>query len=147
MKHPLRLLFVAGLVSVSSVILPGAPAGAPVASAAGCSYCAGGEYHPITPVRIFDSRTLEAVPELPINDVAPLGAKPLGTNDPTFNVQLLGMGDGFENPWVPTDEGINEADILAVAVSITVISPTVRGYMGAYPAGSTSGTSVLNFGA
>ena len=148
MKRPLRLLFVAGLVSVSSVILPSAPAGAPVASAAGCTLCAGGEYHPIAPVRIFDSRTLEAVPELPINDVAPLGSKPLGASNPSFDLQLLGIDDPeFENPWVPTDEGIQADDILAVAVSVTVISPTVRGYMGAHPTGSPSDTSVLNFGA
>ena len=51
----------------------GALAGCPGSGAVRARLCGGGEFHPLTPARIFDSR-----PGSPINDVAPLGAKPLG---------------------------------------------------------------------
>ncbi|MGB8859790.1 MAG: hypothetical protein WCC60_11070 [Ilumatobacteraceae bacterium] len=102
------------------------------ASAAGACLCAGGEYHPLTPVRIFDSR-----PTSPINDVAPLGAKPMGPNDPTFDLQLLGLGG------LPTSAN----DVLAVAISITIDNPGSAGWLAAYPAGTSGTSSLLNFNA
>ena len=93
---------------------------------------AGGEYHPLTPQRIFDSR-----PTSSINDVAPFGPKSQGPTDPTFDLQLLGLGG------VP----VSSADVLAVAVSITVDGPTSAGYLSAYPAGSPGTSSLLNFAA
>ncbi len=137
-------LLVAGLLTVGAVaVVPPATATA----ADPCTYCAGGEYHPITPTRIFDSRAAaENDPLRPINDVAPLGAKPAGTANPAFDVQLLGIGDeNFANPWLPAD--VTSNNVLAVVASITVVTPTVRGYLGAYPAGSPSNTSIVNFSA
>ncbi len=93
---------------------------------------AGGEYHPLTPARIFDSRAGAS-----INDVAPLGPKPQGPTDPSFNLQLLGLGGVPNAP----------ADVLAVAVSITVVNPSRAGYLSAYPTGAAGTSSLLNFAA
>lgn len=93
---------------------------------------AGGEYHPLTPARIFDSR-----PTSPIYDVAPLGAKPIGTNEPSFDIQLLGQGG------VPP----SGTDVLAVAISITITGPGSAGYLTAFPAGTGGTSSLLNFSA
>lgn len=93
---------------------------------------AGGEYHPLTPARIFDSR-----PTSSINDVAPLGPKNQGPSDPTFDLQLLGLG-GVPN---------SSSDVLAVSVSITVVHPTSIGYLSAYPTGAPGTSSLLNFAA
>lgn len=93
---------------------------------------AGGEYHPLTPARIFDSR-----PTSPINDVEPLGSKPIGTNEPSFDIQLLNKGG------VPA----SGADVLAVAVSITITGPGSAGYLTAFPAGTGGTSSLLNFSA
>jgi len=120
------------MVLVGAVAVPVAPAVSPVAAAATCTWCAGGEFHPLTPARIFETRNSPT----PINDVAPLGAKPLtpGT-DTLFDIQLLGLGG------VPA----SSSDVLAVAASITVVNPTREGHLGAYASGSPSVNSVLNF--
>ena len=106
------------------------PLSQPVAAADEC-LCAGGEYHPLTPVRIYDSRPPG------INDVAPFGAKPMGPTDPTFDIQLLGLGG------VPS----SATDVLAVAVSITIDGPASAGWLAAYPTGSSGTSSLLNFSA
>ncbi len=93
---------------------------------------AGGEYHPITPQRIFDSR-----PTSPINDVAPLGPKSIAPSQPSFDLQLLGKG-GVPN---------SATDVLAVAISITINGPTSAGYLTAYPTGTGGTSSLLNFAA
>lgn len=146
MKRSQRLI--AG-VSAALLIAGAAPVAPAVAQEdpPACTYCAGGEYHPVVPTRIFDSRSpTEAELDRPINDVAPLGAKPMSSLRPTFDIQLLGLDDAeFDRPWVPA--GVESNNVLALAVSITVISPTSRGFLGAYPAGSPSFTSILNFGA
>lgn len=112
---------------------------APVVSAA-CSLCAGGEYHPVTPVRIFDSR-------VPINDVAPLGAKPIGNRTTaTFDIQLLGLGDpNFVNAYLPP--WVTPGDVLGVMASIAVVGPTIPGFLTAVPSGQVPPTlsSVLNY--
>ncbi|MEQ1701316.1 MAG: hypothetical protein ABMA25_14500 [Ilumatobacteraceae bacterium] len=133
MKHAIsfRGLVAATALAVSAVVVPVAATATPVSAA--CTWCAGGEYHALAPARIFDTRDKPGV--TPINDVAPLGAKPLNPSNPTFDIQLLGEGG------VP----VASADVLAVAVSITVVGPTQNGYLGAYASGSPSVNSVLNF--
>ena len=52
------------------------------------------------------------------------------------DAQILGVGG------VPS----SSAEVLAVAVSITVTSPTQPGYLSAFPSGSSAGiSSVVNF--
>lgn len=148
---------------LAAALLAGAVIGtaspAPV-GAVTCVMCAGGEYHPLDqPVRIFDSRPATASnPSAPINDVAPLGLKPInlatGGAVQRFDVQLLGLlgngnvDPGFENPWIGPFAA-SAADVLAVAVSVAVVQPGSRGYMSAWPAGTTPLTpsSILNFSA
>lgn len=125
---------------------------APVASAA-CALCAGGEYHPVEPSRIFDSRpATEQSPDLPINDVAPFGVKPVNiaattSSAVTFDIPLLGrVGDAsYENGWLP--DYVVDSDVLAVVVSVVVVDPGTRGYATTYPAGVTPLTTsaVLGF--
>lgn len=124
-----RIAVAAALV-VGAVVVPVATSSTPVSAA--CTWCAGGEYHALPPARILDTR-----PATSINDVAPLGAKPLATTANTFTIDLLGLGG------VPSGQG----DVLAVAASITVVNPTRSGFLGAYAAGSPSVNSVINFGA
>lgn len=126
-----RRVMVLAALAVSAVVVPVASTVTPASAA--CTWCAGGEYHKLTPTRIFDTRTKPGV--TPVNDVAPFGAKPLSPSNPTFDIQLLGLGQ------VPPSAG----DVLAVAVSITVVGPTRNGYLGAYASGSPSVNSVLNF--
>lgn len=148
-----RALLALLLTATSTVAVGSGIGGVPIVSAA-CSYCGGGEYHEVTPTRIFDSRpTSDANPQLPINDVAPFGAKPINLASSAapvvFNVRLLGVdGDAtYENAWLPADVVLS--DLLAVAVSITVIAPGTRGNLSAYPTGTTPSvrTSVVNFDA
>ena len=96
--------------------------------------CHGGEFHPLTPARIFDSRPAP----MANNDVAPPGAKPLRAPEPaTFDIQLLGNGN------VPD----NAANVLAVVVNITVTEPGANGYLEAYGTGARPAvrTSIINF--
>jgi hypothetical protein len=129
-RHGARLLAVAG-IALSLVAVPvGHLSG--VQAATPC-LCSGGEFHPLTPQRIFDSRPATAV-----NDVAPPGAKPLAAPDPaTFDIALLGEGG------VPADA----ASVLAVVVNITVSEPAANGYLEAYGKGARPAdrTSIINF--
>lgn len=126
----------ATIVGVAAVGVAAPMATQPV-SAAPCTMCAGGEYHPVAPLRIFDSRHNDTNPD-GINDVAPLGAKPTSVAHPTFDVQLLGM-----HP----DISATSSDVLALVVSITVVMPTQPGYLSAYPTGQVPATpsSIINF--
>ena len=99
------------------------------------SLCGGGEFHPLTPVRVFDSRPASA-----INDVAPLGAKPLAAPEPAvFDIAMLGLGG------IPA----TAADVLAVVLNITVTEPGASGYLEAYGKGAkpATRTSIINFAA
>jgi hypothetical protein len=113
---------------------------APVVQAAiGGTLGAGGEYHPLEPTRIFDTRT-------PALDVAPLGAKASVTNNTSagFDVQISGLG-GLPAFADANGDGADD-NVLAVAVNITVISPTQLGYLQAYGKGASPGeSSVVNF--
>ena len=114
------------LIIGAAGVLPSTPALAAPGSLAG-----GGEYHPLPPDRIFDSRSSS-----PKNDVAPLGAKPLSANVATFDIQLLGIGG------IPTDA----ARVLAVAVNVTVTDVGNSGYLKAYGKGApVSASSIVNF--
>jgi hypothetical protein len=118
-----------GAALLAGLALPVSPvAVAPVRAANDLG--AGGEYHPLTPARIYDSRVESAV-----NEANP-GPKPADPTQPTFDIQLLGQGG------IP-----NEPDnVLAAVVNITVAEPTGNGYLNAYGAGAQAGTaSILNF--
>ena len=108
---------------------PGAPA-APVQAAGG--YGAGGEFFPLAPTRIYDSR----VGGPPVNEPSP-GAKAATPAEPTFPIALLGQGG------VPADS----SQVLAVVVNITVASPTANGWLNAFATGSppATPTSIINF--
>ena len=100
----------------------------PPAHAAGLG--AGGEYHPLTPARIFDTRSPG------INSTS--GAIPTSSTGGSVDVHILGQGG------IPA----SSSDVLAVAINITVDKPTSKGYLQVYPTGSTTGiSSVLNFSA
>ncbi len=118
----LRFVVAAAVICASCIV--GVASG--VGAIAGLG--AGGEYHPLTPARIFDTRDplINAV-------VAPLPTTPAGSS---LDVQILGKGG------VPD----TAADVLAVVLNITVTSPTQSGYLQAYPAGAAAGiSSIVNF--
>lgn len=132
-----RLMAVCGALLVVSGV--SAPAVVPTAAADACALGPGGEYHAVAPTRVFDSRAGRS-----INDVAPLGPKPMSATDPTFSVDLLGLATaGFQNTWLTAD--VEASDVLAVVASVTVVNPTQKGNLGAYPTGTPSTSSLLNF--
>jgi hypothetical protein len=128
---------VAGIAALASVAsLLAAPIGAPTAAAADDVLGAGGEYHPLTPQRIYDSRPAGVDGGVkPINEPAP-GAKPTGPSQPTFDFALLGKGG------IPVDP----TTVLAVVVNVTVVAPTGEGWLKAYAADEAAGeSSIVNF--
>jgi len=99
----------------------------------------GGEYHALTPQRILDTRNAA-------QDVAPTGRKPISATESgaTFNVPIVGEG-GLPDP-VDNDEDGNDDNVLAVAVNITVVTPTHEGWLRAWGKDASEGTSsVVNF--
>jgi hypothetical protein len=134
--HPRRRSgrLVAAVVALAAAALavgvPTATPGAtPTASAQASELAAGGEYHPLTPTRIFDSRNA-------INDTAPLGIKPTSPGGNAFNVSLLGKGG------IPAPAG----DVLAVVLNVTVNEPGLGGYLSIRPNGSPAAvSSLINF--
>lgn len=116
-------------IGAAAVVVPVMSSSTPVSAA--CEWCAGGEYHALTPARVLDTRP---APDS-INDVAPVGLKPLSVADSTFTVQLLDRGG------LPA----STSDVLAVAASITVVNPSRYGFLSAYAPGSPSNSSVVNF--
>jgi hypothetical protein len=126
-----------GAIAVIALCLAGgvatSGAGGPVAAAQTPGIGAGGEFHPLGPVRVFDSR-----PESSVNDTAPLGKKPMTLEGADFRVKLAGVG-GL--PASPTE-------ILAVVANVTVVEPDQAGWLAVRPTGSSAGTSALvNFAA
>lgn len=133
-----RLLVAAALLgSVVSVPAVGelAPVGAAAQSAPSAqadTLGAGGEYHALTPARIYDSR-----PGSPVNEPNP-GPKGATPSQPTFDIPLLGVGG------IPA----SAANVLAVVVNITVTEPTAAGWLNAYGSGAGAGlASIVNFSA
>jgi hypothetical protein len=93
---------------------------------------AGGEYHPLTPARIFDTRPPG------INDVAPRGKKPATSAGYDFDVQVTGLGG------VPSDP----SRVLAVVANVTVVEPEAAGWMAVRPSGTPMPdppSSLVNF--
>lgn len=128
-RHLVRWV-VCALVAATAVVAPspGAPV-APVQAAAGLG--AGGEFFPLAPARIYDSRVGSAV-----NEPA-AGPKAATPDRPTFDIPLLGQGG------VP----VESSRVLAVVVNITVTSPTASGWLNAFATGSppATDTSIINF--
>lgn len=98
---------------------------------------AGGEFHEIVPERALDSRRSGL-------DVSPGGAKPTGPSNPTFDLEVTGVGGVPE--FVDDDGDGFDDNVLAVAVTITAVRPTERGHVTAFGKGeSRPEASVLNF--
>lgn len=130
-KHRGGGLLAIGALALAVGSLALIPSSVPVVHAAGLG--AGGEFHPLNPQRIFDSR-----PGTSINDVAPVGVKPIGSSaEATFDISLLGKGG------IPA----SSTEVLAAVVSVTVTEPSGPGYLGAYPAGNkpANPTSLVNY--
>jgi hypothetical protein len=104
---------------------------------AGCG--AGGEYHALTPVRVLDTR-IRAL------DVAPFGRKPMKpkSGDSVFELPIVGKG-GLP-AFVDADSDGVDDNVLAVALNITVVTPTKPGYLRGFGTGATEGdTAIVNF--
>jgi hypothetical protein len=95
---------------------------------------AGGEFHPLPPARILDTRS-------GLNDVDKPGVKRMSQaqapeRSNLFEVQVLGLGG------IPPDIG----QVLAVAVNVTVVQPTSRGHVRVFGSGTTETiSSLVNF--
>ena len=93
----------------------------------------GGEFQPITPDRIYDSREVGGPLSMGVSETAA-----------TLDVQVVGKGGlpGF----VDGDGDGQDDNVLAVVANITVIQPTHIGFLRAFGTGATEGTtSVVNF--
>jgi hypothetical protein len=137
-----RVLRFATRAAVTTALVTGAavaavavtPTGGRTIQAAGEAFGSGGEYHALAPERVLDTRERSL-------DVAPFGRK--ATNE-TFEVTILGKA-GLP---APTDADANGADdkVLAVAVNITVVNPSRRGFLRAWGTGADEGdSSLVNF--
>jgi hypothetical protein len=114
-------------------------AGRTVAALDNATMGAGGEYHPLTPTRILDTRN-------PNLDVAPGGRKPMSTanTSSTFDVQIVGRG-GLP-AFVDANKDCADDNVLAVAVNVTVVEPTGEGWMRSFGKGAPEGgSSLINF--
>ncbi|HEX4983500.1 MAG TPA: hypothetical protein VFV63_17470 [Ilumatobacteraceae bacterium] len=120
----LALVIGSGVTSIALSSPPGAAAPASLGS--------GGEYHALAPQRVLDTRSA-------INDPVLPGPKALipGAGE-AFEVQLLGQGG------LPAVAAA--ANVLAVAVNITVVSPSEQGYLRVFGKGANEGdSSLVNF--
>ena len=87
----------------------------------------GGEYFPVNPVRLLDTRTRQFV----------------GTLAPGATVEV-----GVQLGSTPADAVPTEVNTKALAVNITAVNPTAAGYLTAYSGlGTIPATSTLNFAA
>ncbi len=122
----LRSLVAASLAAAAIVTVAVSPnqiSSGPAVEAQASTLGAGGEYHPVTPSRIFDSRQAG-------------GARPTTAQGASFDIDILGRGG------VPTEAG----SVLAVVANVTVADPTAAGYLSISPAGSNAGvSSLVNF--
>ena len=130
-KQWFRRAFGAALACASLVTFTAVSGPSAGAVSAQTSIDAGGEFHPLTPARILDTRTGANS----INDVAPNGPKAAGfgagtsITDGEFNFNPLGLGG------LPGDAD----DILAIVATVSVVDPTHSGYLAAYPKGFVFG--------
>ena len=81
---------------------------------------AGGEYHPVTPARVLDTRVANSPSAGAHRFAAP------------FDVQLAGA-----NTLDGTPSGIPASGVLAVVANITVVDPQQPGFLTAYPSGTS----------
>lgn len=93
-----------------------------------------GEFHPVTPARVLDTRSATR-----INDVDRPGVKTAARGQgSTFEVTVLGRG-GL--PSVAQGRSV-----YAIAVNVTVVDPTVDGYLRMWGTGNDEGSSsTVNF--
>ena len=80
-----------------------------------------GQYRPLTPTRVLDTRT---------GNGAPAGKLAGGT---PLNVEVVGRG------------GLPASNVAAVILNVTVTNATMPSYLNVYPTGPAPATSVLNF--
>jgi hypothetical protein len=126
-------LMATGAVVVPSVVVPAvvvpAVGAAPVVSAVTCtSYCGGGEFHPVPLARIVDTAS-------GLNDVAPLGSKPIGPSAHSFDIPVLGHGALPPTSVAP----------LAEVLTIIVANPTVSGTLSVWGAGDPPSQPSVTF--
>lgn len=138
-KRWVRSLVGLTVVVATAVAAPGAAPTSPSVSAApNVQLGAGGEFHPLTPERVLDTRT-------PL-DVAPLGRKntsngPTAAAAVTFDLDILDRGG------VPAES----SSVLGVVLNVTVDNPTHPGFLAVYPKGFDIGangeniSSLINF--
>lgn len=127
------------VVTAAVVGIAVSPGGGRTVEAIGEAVGSGGEYHPVEPKRILDTR-VQAL------DVEPFGRKGTGAEPggPTFDVPVV--GEGGLPPFVDANKDGFDDNVLAVAVNITVVNPTSVGYLKAYGAGEDAGdSSLVNF--
>lgn len=131
-----RSVIAVALVVTSLGAAASTPGGSPASAqtAPQNSFGAGGEYHPLTPARIYDTR------DGGINDTEPLGKKPTSAQGSEFHVDVLGQGG------VPDTAD----DVLAVVLNVVVADPEGKGNLALYPKGfDASGadgiSSLINF--
>jgi hypothetical protein len=128
-----RRLAVAALVGLSSIAVAATTSPAIPVGAQTSTLGAGGEYHPLPPARIFDSRN-------GVNDSSPLGLKPTNPQGLTFDVDILGQGG------IPAEVDGSNNDVLAVVANVTVVGSALDGYLSIYPTGAAPGeSSLVNF--
>ncbi len=121
----IRRVVAVALLGASTVVATSSSAAPVVAQTS--TLGAGGEYHPLAPARILDTRT-------GVN--GPVGVKPTSPQGLTFNVDILGQGG------IPA-EGAN---VLAVVANVTVVGSTLDGFLSVYPTGAAPGeSSLVNF--
>lgn len=135
----LTLAAVAAAATLAIVVSPGG--GGRTIAAADPALGAGGEFHEIDPIRIYDSRPSETAVAAP----AAKGARQTGTSSAVqFDVPLLGNG-GFKSFVDGNGDGYDD-DVLAVVVNVTVANPSQTGHATIFPKGTTPGqSSVVNF--
>jgi hypothetical protein len=135
----LTLAAVAAAASLAVVVSPGG--GGRTIAAADPALGAGGEFHQLTPARIFDSRQAS----LDISPNGPKGAKPTGASSSVvFDVPVAGLG-GLPEPEDDDGNGFDD-NVLAVVANVTVVVPSQAGHATIYPKGASAGTSsVVNF--
>lgn len=129
-------------VAVAGVTTTGAPSGGVVSAQSGeCgafNFGSGGEFHSLTPTRIFDTRD-RPVP-LPIAKGKAPTSTSLADTSKAFGIQLLGEGGIPSNP----------DDVLAVVASVTVVEASGPGFLSIYPRGFDTAngsklSSLVNF--
>jgi hypothetical protein len=120
-----RVIAIAALCAATLGVVPLGGAATPAVEAqANAALGSGGEYHPLTPTRIHDTRVAGL-------DVAPKGKKATSPGGSTYSIPVLGKGG------IPADA----SDVLAVVVGVVVADPEAKGNLALYPSGASAGTS------